>query len=126
MSRKFRVLAVFMTVIIVVCCAVPALSATKKKSRKQPQGKAQIEEAQAQVKRGIAYYEQGNYSEAMKWWRKAAEQGDPDAQYNLGLMYDNGNGVQRNYAEALRWLRMAAKQGFADAQTALRQAGERW
>jgi hypothetical protein len=48
--------------------------------------------------------------EAVKWYRKAADQGHPWAQNNLGLMYLNSWGVERDYTEALRWLRMAAAQ----------------
>ena len=40
-------------------------------------------------------------------------------QYNLGIMYGKGNGVQQDYAEAVRWYRLAADQGFAGAQVNL-------
>jgi TPR repeat protein len=45
-----------------------------------------------------------------------ADQGDADAQYNLGIMYDNSKGVPENYAEAVKWYRKAADQGYAAAQ----------
>ena len=48
--------------------------------------------------------------------RRQAEQGDAVAQYNLGLMYDFGDGVPENDAEAVNWYRLAAEQGHADAQ----------
>jgi hypothetical protein len=48
--------------------------------------------------------------------RTCAEQGDADAQNNLGLMYDNGEGVPEDDAEAVRWYRLAAEQGDAFAQ----------
>ena len=48
--------------------------------------------------------------------RKAAEQGDAAAQYNLGVMYKKGAGVPENYAEALKWYRKAAEQGHTSAQ----------
>ena len=48
--------------------------------------------------------------------RVRAEQGDADAQYNLGVMYDQGRGVAQDDAEAMRWWRLAAEQGLADAQ----------
>ena len=48
--------------------------------------------------------------------RHAAEQGDADAQVNLGYMYDNGRGVPQDDAEAVRWYRLAAEQGNARAQ----------
>ena len=43
--------------------------------------------------------------------RHAAEQGNASAQYNLGLMYDTGEGVLENYVKAYAWLNLAAAQG---------------
>ena len=54
-----------------------------------------------------------NKGEAIKWYRKAAEQGDPDAQFHLGLCYDEGCGVPENKAEAIKWFQKAAEQGHA-------------
>ena len=48
--------------------------------------------------------------------RRLAEQGHAKAQYNLGLMYDNGEGVPENDSEAVKWYRLAAEQGIATAQ----------
>ena len=48
--------------------------------------------------------------------KKAAEQGDADAQHNLGVMYAYGKGVPEDDAEAVRWYLKAAEQGHADAQ----------
>lgn len=45
-----------------------------------------------------------------------AEQGDAVSQFNLGLMYDSGQGVTQDYQEAVRWYRLAAAQGVANAQ----------
>ncbi len=73
--------------------------------------------AQAQdFDKGLAAYYTGDFSTALKEWRPLAEQGDALAQYNLGLMYRNGNGVIQDYAEAVKWFRLAAEQGFAKAQ----------
>lgn len=52
-------------------------------------------------------------------FRLAAEQGNAVAQYNLGLAYRLGQGVQRDYKEAAKWARLAAEQGFAPAQSIL-------
>ena len=57
-----------------------------------------------------------DYKEAVKWYTKAAEQGDELAQYNLALMYDNGKGVAQDYKEAMKWYTKAAEQGHTDAQ----------
>jgi hypothetical protein len=51
--------------------------------------------------------------------KRLAEQGEAYAQYNLGLMYDEGEGVPENNAEAVRWYRLAAEQGYARAQSDL-------
>ena len=51
-------------------------------------------------------------AEAVKWYRKAADQGIAKAQYNLGACYESGTGVERDPAEAARWFRMAADQGY--------------
>ena len=61
--------------------------------------------------------------EAVKWYRKAAEQGYASAQYNLGNIYGNGRGVKQDYVEAVKWYRKAADQGDADAIKALERLG---
>ena len=66
--------------------------------------------------KGFAAYDAGDYATALKEWRPLAEQGDADAQYNLGWMYTNGTGVLQDYAEAMKWYRLAAEQGNAKAQ----------
>ena len=50
---------------------------------------------------------------------KAAAQGDAAAQYNLGVMYDNGEGVAEDDIKAVAWYQKAADQGYAGAQTNL-------
>ena len=55
----------------------------------------------------------------MKWYTKAAEQGNAVAQNNLGFMYDNGKGVAQDYKEAVKWYTKAAEQGNASAQSNL-------
>ena len=54
--------------------------------------------------------------EAVKWYRKAAEQGYAAAQFNLGNMYANGKGIPEDDKEAVKWYRKAAEQGDAAAQ----------
>jgi len=51
-----------------------------------------------------------------KKYLKAAEKGDAEAQFKLGVMYDKGQGVPQDDAEAVKWYRKAAEQGDADAQ----------
>ena len=51
--------------------------------------------------------------------RHAAEQGDADAQFDLGFMYATGRGVPQDDVEAVRWYRLATEQGHARAQITL-------
>ena len=60
-----------------------------------------------------------DYAEAARWYRKAAEQGDPIAQQNLGYMYLYGQGVQQDYIHAYMWLNLSATQA-ADGSAELR------
>ena len=46
---------------------------------------------------GVAAYDRGDYATALEEWRPIAEQGNADAQYNLGNMYYNGRGVPQDY-----------------------------
>jgi TPR repeat protein len=57
-----------------------------------------------------------NESEGLKWMRKAAEQGHPRAQTQLGMAYQKGRGVRRDIDESIKWMRMAAEQGHPKAQ----------
>ena len=67
-------------------------------------------------KEGVKAYDSGDFDLAMRKWKPLAEQGDREAQFNIGLMYKMGNGVTQDYAEAVKWHRKAAEQGEAAAQ----------
>ena len=60
-----------------------------------------------------------NYKEAVRWYRKAAEQGVAEAQTSLGSMYITGQGTTKNDRKAVKWYRKAAEQGYAEAQSNL-------
>jgi TPR repeat protein len=60
-----------------------------------------------------------DYNEAVKWVRKAAEQGDANGQSNLGVCYFKGHGVAKDDAEAVKWFLKAAMQGDANAEFCL-------
>jgi hypothetical protein len=57
--------------------------------------------------------------EGVRWYRLAADQGDPLAQHSMGAFYALGQGVEQSYEMALEWYGKAAAQGNADAQTSL-------
>ncbi|MBO7224189.1 MAG: sel1 repeat family protein, partial [Kiritimatiellae bacterium] len=67
---------------------------------------------------------QQDYAEAVKWFRKAAEQGHAGAQYRLGICYGKGLGVPQDHEEAAKWVRKAAEQGDAGAIELLKKWGE--
>ena len=54
--------------------------------------------------------------EALEKLHEQAEAGDMDAQYNLGILYYNGEGAPQDYVQAMNWFHLAAQQGDADAQ----------
>jgi TPR repeat protein len=57
-----------------------------------------------------------DFTEAVKWYTLTAEQGDAQAQSNLGVMYCQGTGVKQDFTKAAKWYMLAAKQGDAGAQ----------
>ena len=52
--------------------------------------------------KGLAAAQAGDFATALLEWTPLAEAGDTNAQYNLGIMYDNGYGVPQDYKEALK------------------------
>lgn len=64
---------------------------------------------------GRQYFDDGNYEQALYWWRTAAKQGYGKASLQLGECYYNSLGVDRNYKTAAYWYTEAAEQGENDA-----------
>lgn len=65
---------------------------------------------------GVTAAQNGDYATALREFTTAAEAGLDLAQYNLGILYYLGQGVEQNYAQALRWTLAAAEQGHVNAQ----------
>jgi TPR repeat protein len=57
-----------------------------------------------------------DYAEAAQWFRRAAEQGNANAQLKLGIMHFLGKGVPQDYTKTAQWYRRAAEQGEVNAQ----------
>ncbi|KAF9904940.1 hypothetical protein EC991_002180 [Linnemannia zychae] len=70
----------------------------------------------AQHNVGLLYFAAQEYSQAMAWYRKAAEQGQILAHLYIGRMYHEGLGVSQDHVEAMIWYRKAAEQGDASAK----------
>ena len=75
--------------------------------------------AEEMFNKGWSYDQAKDYRNAFIWYKKAAEQGNPEAQCNLGNMYYLGQGIAQNYTEAFKWYKKAAEQGNAKAQNSL-------
>ena len=56
---------------------------------------------------------------AIYWFQKAAKSGNAKAQYNLGLLYEKGDGVSKNLRKAVKWYHRAAEQDHQKAQANL-------
>ena len=65
---------------------------------------------------GQIAWSSGDYRAALQEWKPLAVKGDPEAQYWLAGMHENGEGVIQDHQEAVKWYTMSAKQGFAPAQ----------
>lgn len=68
------------------------------------------------LRHGVAAVNKRDYTAAAAWFRKAADQGNTEAQEALGMMYESGMGVPQDNAEAASWFRKAAEQGYDGAQ----------
>lgn len=121
---KGRVLVSYFAFLLVFSPAVgaqqgprPAQTATRTEwaedDRKHLLARARGDDASSQMWLATAY-EQGwfgkrNLAEALKWYKKSAANGNPDAQNSLGQMYENGEGVKQSYVLAAKWYRKAAE-----------------
>ncbi|MDE0306344.1 MAG: tetratricopeptide repeat protein [Albidovulum sp.] len=56
-------------------------------------------------------YQQGDTESALSVWRSMADKGDRDAQFNLGIIYAQGLGIDQDRTRAIDWFRLAAEQG---------------
>lgn len=96
------------------------IQAKKQKELEEAISKAEAGDAEAQYQLALKY-DFGrsnltvNHQKAAQWYQKAAEQGHVKAQYNLGYLFQEGEGVQKDIHKAMYWFEKAAEQGFVDA-----------
>ena len=57
----------------------------------------------AEFQKGWHAYQKGNYATALREWKHLAEQGHASAQTSLGVMYRDGQGVEKDFKEAVKW-----------------------
>jgi TPR repeat protein len=67
--------------------------------------------AWADFEAGMDAYNRGDYATALREWRPLAEQGQTEAQHNLGELYAEGKGVPQDYVQAHMWYNLAAANG---------------
>jgi len=115
-----------------VACQIKTLKQDSAETREQCLRAAKRGDAVAQDYVGVMYQfghgVEKNKKEAIKWYKKAAEQGYPLAQFSLGMVYQDSDDarsfqeIEQNYRESAKWLTMAAEQGYAPAQQNLGSA----
>jgi len=66
--------------------------------------------------RGLESYKNGNYEDALRFYKKAAEQGNSDAQFRLASIYQLGDVVNKNHKEACKWFYKSYEQGNVKAK----------
>ncbi len=79
----------------------------------------QAHDAVPKFEEGIAAAKRGDHATALRVFKAHAALGNSTAQFNLGIIYENGLSVPQDYAAAVKWYSKAAEQGNADAQNNL-------
>jgi TPR repeat protein len=77
---------------------------------------ASLTPLRADFETGLKAYNSGDYATALKEWQPLADQGEPHAQYNVGLLYARGQGMPTDFAKAADYYRKAADQGIVEAE----------
>lgn len=72
---------------------------------------AKLGDAEAQANLGIMLQSRGDYKQAAYWYQQAANAGVANAEYNMGTLFFNGEGVAQDYAKAHEWFARAARRG---------------
>lgn len=80
------------------------------------------DDAQARISQGVAAAGRGNHAEAYWWWRPLADAGMAEAQYHLGWLYANGDGLRVDVPRAISWWQRAAQGGSSEAEFAIGMA----
>jgi TPR repeat protein len=69
----------------------------------------------ADFQAGLDAYNHGDYATAVQEWQPAAESGNGNAEFDMGLLFSSGHGVSQDYTKAADWYRKAAEQGVVAA-----------
>jgi TPR repeat protein len=80
---------------------------------------AQAGDSFSQIRLAMEYESRRDFTQAAKWYRQAADHGEPHAQNALAYLYQLGLGVPQSYEEAVKWYRRSAEQGNPNGQSNL-------
>lgn len=125
-SRRGCVVKTLFNKIIVICSTLLIgyaicsylIDVASRKSASSPQKNA-TQETTAHSDDPIKAYYLGDYETTMTKLKPKAEAGDPVAQFYIGAMYFNGQGVDLDYETAYMWLTLSKESGNAEAKNGL-------
>ena len=120
-SAIFHIGCFLLALALLLFAAQPALAQTDKEHEVLLE-KAESGNVEAQLELADIYDAGREYSTALSWFRKAADNGDAYARLLLGKHYAEGKGIEKNTDEALEWYRKSADQGYVLAQFYLGEA----
>lgn len=126
-QRNQRICTSLLASILLLGCVDSSLAGPKAPVAQPPQetfltGLAEHGEVAAQLllaEMRLASGSDADAKEAFRWFRRAAEQGNPEAQRRLAQLLERGIGTAVDRAAALHWYRLAAEQGDLPAQCRL-------
>jgi len=116
-----RLASTLLLLLVIAAHLAAQNSEADRKLFEETKAKAEKGDAQSQLDLGVAFFFGSlgvatDHVEAVKWFRKSAEQNFAEAQFSLGLSYENGHGVVKDETEAVKWFRKSAELNHAPAQ----------
>lgn len=118
-SKMCKVLTAITLLLIMAAIAIITYSVLNRSVNTGPAGLSKEAEHNAAADSGAQ-----NYDKTFKAYRKAAESGDPDAQFRLAEMYANAQSVDQDLAQAFYWYKLAADNGNIEAKYTVYLTGE--
>jgi len=110
MQAGWKLIATAMFVSVLAGCGGDEEVSSTPTAEEMAQDKATL------YKGGVNAYQDGDLKDAFRKFKILADKGDAEGQFNIGVMYHEGRGVDQNDVEAVSWWTKAAEQGNASAQ----------
>jgi len=99
--------------------ATPRNTSTTAKTSAPAKTSAANKTSDPKVAEGVKFFDDEKWDDAFRVLKPAADRGDAEAQYYIGVLYNDGQGVAKNQTEGTNWFRKSAVQGYAWGQCAL-------